>query len=145
MAAGRWVVGVLIVLAGLAAVAAGIVGVAVAVHAQAAAVTEAGVDDARVTKGVLLVVGGLFGSVAGGQVCRSARHRGRLSRRGRVLFTGGYLLVAAGLAVVARHNSVGGFSVGFGLQALGAIAVGTGGNAVRRDSGPPSSHELSGH
>jgi hypothetical protein len=143
VAKGRRLVGALMMLAGLGMVAGGITGAAG--HEHVATVAELEVYDTRLTKGVLLIAGGVFACVAGGQVFRAARHPGRLSRLGRVLLVGGYLLVAVGLAVAAKYTSVGGFSVGFGLQVVGAVAVGIGGSAARPDPGPPSSHGPSGH
>jgi hypothetical protein len=139
------VVGVLMVLAGMGLVAGGITHVAVPAHEDAVTAAEVEAYDARMTRGVLLIAGGVFACAGGGQVFRAARRRERLSRLGRVLLVGGYLLVAAGLAVVTRYDSVGGFYAGFGLQVVGAVAVGVGGSAVRPDPGPPSPHGPSGH
>jgi peptidoglycan/LPS O-acetylase OafA/YrhL len=142
---GLRVVGVLMVLAGLGLVADGITGLVVTSHEQVATTTELEAYNARLTKNVLLVVGGVLACAAGSQAWRAARSTGSPSRLGCVLLVGGYLLVAAGLAVLSRYDSVGGFSVGFGLQVVGAVAVGVGGSAVRRERGTPPSHEPSGH
>ena len=133
------------VLAGLGLVAGGIAGLVVTGHQQVATAAEFEAYDARLTKNVLLVVGGVLACGAGGQAWRAARRSGSPSRLGCVLLVAGYLLVAAGLAVLTRYDSVGGFSVGFGLQVVGAVAVGVGGSAGRREGGTPPSHEPSGH
>jgi hypothetical protein len=134
------------VLAGLGLAAGGITGLVVTGHEQVATAAELEKYDARLMKDILLLVGGVLACTAGGQVCRASRAGGgRLSRLGRVLLVGGYLSVAAGLAVFTRYESVGGFYVGFSLQVVGAVAVGVGGSALRRERGPRSSHKPSGH
>jgi hypothetical protein len=85
----------------------------------------------RLTKGVLLVTGGVFACMVGGHVCRATWRRGSSTRLGHVLLVGGCLLVAAGLAVFTRHTSIAGFYVGFGIQVAGAVAVGVGGSGSR--------------
>jgi hypothetical protein len=145
VARGLRLVGALLVLAGLGMVAGGITRAAAAAHEDVATVAELDVYDARLTQGVLLAAGGVFACAAGGQVLRVARRPGRLSRLGRVLLVGGYLLVAAGLVVATHYDSVGGFYAGFGLQVAGAVAAGVGGSAARPGPGPPPSHGPSGH
>jgi hypothetical protein len=136
----------LMVFAGLGLVAGGVTRAVAAAQEHVGTVAGLEAYDARLTQGVLLAAGGVFACAAGGQVCRVARRPWRLGRAGRVLLGGGYLLVAVGLAVLTRYDSVGGFYVGFGLQVAGAVAAGVGGSAARPDDpGPPSSHGPSGH
>lgn len=146
MARGLRLVGMLMVFAGLGLVAGGVVRAVAAAQGHVGTAADLEVYDARLTQGVLLAAGGVFACAAGGQVFRVVRRQGRLGRLGRVLLVGGYLLVAAGLAVLTRYDSVDGFYVGFGLQVAGAVAAGIGGSAARPDDpGPPLSHGPSGH
>ncbi len=145
MPRGRWMIGVLVELAGLGLIAGGVTQAVAATHRHVATAAELWVYDGRLTRGVLLVAGGVFMCMASGQIRRAAPCWRRLSRLGRVLFVGGYLLAATGLAVITQHASVRSFYVGFGLQVIGAVAVGIGGNTARPDLDPPSPHGCSGH
>jgi len=124
------VVGTLMVVAGLGLIVGGTICEIMAVREQVATLAGLEAHEARLTRDVLLIAGGVFACAAGVQLCIAARYRRKLSRLGRVLFVGGSLLVAVGLAVVVRHNSIEGFYVGLGLQMLGATLMGIGGNST---------------
>ncbi len=139
MARFLWALGLSMVLGGLGTVAYGVLCVVVAAHERVDTAAELEIHGARLTKGVLLVAGGVFACMVGGYVCRAAWHQGgsnRLDYLDYVLLVGGYLLVAAGLAVCTRHTSIAGFYVGFGIQVVGAVAVGIGGSRAQDDRCP---------
>jgi hypothetical protein len=130
------------VLGGMGTVVYGVDCVVVAAHGRID--TAAGLElyGARLTRGVLLVTGGVFACMVGGHVCRVAWNRGNFTGLGHALLVGGYLLVVAGLVVFARQSSAAGVGVGLGIQVVGAVAVGVGGSRVRdgrrpRPSGDP--------
>jgi hypothetical protein len=139
------VLSVLMVLGATGLVVGSVADLVATTHEHVATAAELENYDARLTRDLLLLASGVLAGAAGAQLFRAARHRVRLSWLGRVLLIGGYLLVAAGLAVFTRYESVAGFYAGFGLQVVGAVAVGASGSAGRRDRGTPRSHEPSGH
>ncbi|WP_041253640.1 hypothetical protein [Frankia sp. EAN1pec] len=79
----------------------------------------------------LVAVGGIYTSAAGLRLCLPSRRKEKPSRPNRIMMGCGFLLIPAGLAVMAIIGTITGFTVGAFLQAAGAVLLAIGMNAGR--------------